>query len=198
MNLSVRRRGLTLLVLLLAGLALAPSAGAASRNQILKDCEDDDKLSGTYTPSELRDARNNINSGLDTYSSCRDVLSAALQADARRRNRPATPAQGGGSGPSDTPSPNEAAARSLAISPGAAPPELSAEERRELRGVRERLPEVDVRGQRVVAGVSGVAGSSADARLPTSVLVVLIALGLATLLAFLPSLRRRVLDRRTA
>jgi len=205
-NFPVFRRGLTLLVLLLGLLALAPTAGAASRNEILKDCEDDSRLSGVYSARELRDARNNINSGLDAYSDCRDVLGAALAADARRRRAQQNGgggAPGGGTGGglgSAIPSPSDGAASSgsLGTAPGAAPPKVSAAERRELRAAREELPEVDVRGQRVVAGVRGVAGSSADAGLPTPLIVVLIALAIAAILTSASLLRRRVLARRPA
>lgn len=197
MNYSMFRRGLTLLVLLLGLLALAPSAGAAGRNEILRDCEDDSRLSGKYSPGELRDARNNINSGLDAYSDCRDVLSAALASGARNGARGGGPGLGGGSSLA-SPSDGAAAPGSLNVAPGSAPPEVSAEERGVLRAARTELPPVDVRGQRVVAGVGSVAGASADAGLPTSVLIVLLALGATALLTTASLLRRRVLARRAA
>jgi hypothetical protein len=87
-----------LLVVVLGLLALVPAASAASRSQIINDCEDDSKLSGTYTPGELRDARNNIPSDRDAYSDCRDVLSAALAASARREADSSGSGSGSGSG----------------------------------------------------------------------------------------------------
>ena len=166
-----------LLVVVLGLLALAPAASAASRNQILNDCEDDSKLSGTYTPGELRDARNNIPSDRDAYSDCRDVLSAALAASARRgtdgtasgfgTGSGAGTTGGGGSGAAAAPSPDGATAGGyLSTAPSAGPPVVSADEQKVLHAARERLPEVDVHGQRVVPGVHGVAGEAATATIP--------------------------------
>jgi hypothetical protein len=195
-----------LLVVVLGLLALAPAASAASRSQIINDCEDDSKLSGTYTPGELRDARNNIPSDRDAYSDCRDVLSAALSASARREADSSGTGSGGStgggaSGGGSAPVPNldgAPAVGSLSTAPGAAPPAVSPEEREVLRTARERLPEVDVRGQRVVPGVRGVAGEAASATIPTSLLATLAGLGLALAAAAVVLLRRRVLDRRPA
>jgi len=200
------------LVVLLGLLALAPAAGAATRNQILRDCEDDSRLSGSYTNAELRDARNNINSGLDAYSDCRDVLSAAIAAGARARLKSGGKSGGGGAdggggtggvggvGSPSIPSVRDGAPMpgTLGTAPEAGPPEVSPRERRELRTARERLPEVEVRGQRVVPGVQGVAGKAAGTTLPTSLLIPLILLALAALGAGVPLVRRRVLARRSA
>jgi hypothetical protein len=204
-----------MLVAVLCLLALAPTASAATRTQILRDCEDDDKLSGTYTVKELRDAQNNINSGLDTYSKCRDVLSAALAADARRRSAAANATPGGGAGgtgavatggggaagtgatgPGDALTATGETRTTLGRDPGAPPADASPEEARELRAAREALPEVEMRGQRVVPGIRGAAGSSATATFPVSLGIVLGLLALSALLAAVPAVRRRVLARR--
>lgn len=199
-----------LLVVVLGLLALAPSASAASRSQIFTDCEDDSKLAGTYTPGELRDARNHLPSDRDAYSDCRDVLSAALAASARRDAQDSGALPGAGSGAGSgmgagggvaTPVPNAdgaPAVGSLSTAPGAAPPAVSPEEQKILRTARERLPEVDVRGQRVVPGVRGVAGEAASATIPTSLLATLAGLGVALAAGAIVLLRRRVLDRRSA
>ena len=58
--------------------------------QILRDCADDGDLQGDYSPSELRDARQNIPSDIDEYTDCRDVLARAASAgvvDSGRRVR---------------------------------------------------------------------------------------------------------------
>ena len=198
-----------LMVVLLGLLVLAPAAGAAGRNQILRDCEDDSRLSGDYSAKELRDARNNINSGLDAYSDCRDVLSAAIAAKARKSSGGGTGSIGGpgsesgitgggatGGKPGGTS--GSGSGRLLETDLGAAPPEVSAAERRELRSAREAPPAVELRGQRVVPGVEGVAGAAATTALPASLVLALAALAAALVLAGVVLARRHVLARRTA
>ena len=67
-----------LLVMVLTLLLAAPAAMAGTRADIIVDCYDDGKLDGNYTPSEIRDARNNLPADIDQYSDCRDVLARAL------------------------------------------------------------------------------------------------------------------------
>src|SRR4051794_5463507 len=76
-NLPMRR---TILMALLAALLLTPAAHAAdgTRGKILRDCQDDSVLNGSYTAEQMRDARNNIPAELDEYSDCRDVLTRAI------------------------------------------------------------------------------------------------------------------------
>jgi hypothetical protein len=63
---------------LLALLVAAPAAFADStRTKILRECQDG-RLTGHYTPAQIRDARNNIPDDIDQYSDCRDVLTRAL------------------------------------------------------------------------------------------------------------------------
>ena len=76
---------------------------AAERIEILRDCQDG-SLSGTYTPAEIRDARDNIPADIDQYSDCRDVLSRALIArtSGGGGSGGGSPSGGGGSGPAGT------------------------------------------------------------------------------------------------
>jgi hypothetical protein len=63
---------------LLALLVAAPAAFAdGTRTKILRECQDG-RLTGHYTPAQIRDARNNIPDDIDQYSDCRDVLTRAL------------------------------------------------------------------------------------------------------------------------
>ncbi len=195
-----------IVVVVLGLLALAPAAGAASRTQIIRDCEDDSKLAGSYTTAELRDARNNLPSDKDAYSDCRDVLSAALAAAARARQAEraqsggggAAGAGGGGAGGAGAPDAGAPAPPPISIAPDAPPLSISPEEKRELERARTALPEVDVRGQKVVPGVGGVAGSAADASLPGTLIAVLVVLALTAALVAATVARRRVLGRRAA
>src|SRR4051812_8845347 len=68
----VRLLTLSGLILLLA----APTASAGVRENILRECQDG-RISGNYTPAQLRDARKHIPTDIDEYSNCRDVLAQA-------------------------------------------------------------------------------------------------------------------------
>jgi hypothetical protein len=82
------------LIALLALLLAAPAATAQStRTKILRECQNG-RLSGDYTASQIRDARNNIPDDLDQYSDCRDVLTRALLDQAGG----GSPTGGGGGG----------------------------------------------------------------------------------------------------
>lgn len=197
--------------LLMAG---APAASAATRTAIIRDCEDDSKLAGTYTAKELRDARANIPSDQDAYSDCRDVLGAAIAASAARGRAPAggsgtvagngleggsgTGGVASGSGSGSVPFKAQPPVPPLDLAPGAAPISVTEPEKKVLREARARATEADVRGQRTVAGVRAVAGQAATATIPTSLVVVLVLLGVTVLLAAAPYVRRRVVRRRTA
>jgi hypothetical protein len=208
------------------GLIAPGPASAAKRSEIIRDCEDDSKLRGTYTNAELKDARDNLGSDKDAYTDCRDVLRAAIAANARQRATEGGAggstgagtgttgagdvggvdggaagtggsATGGGAGAGAAPgAPLDAG--SLDTPAGAPPLARTPEEEATLRTAREQLPEVRVRGQRVVPGVRGVAGQAATATVPTSLVVVLVLLGLTALALGVPYVRRRVLARRAA
>jgi hypothetical protein len=83
---------------LLALLVGVPAAWADStRIKILRECQDG-RLTGNYTPSQIRDARNNIPDDIDQYSNCRDVLTRALLAGAADRGDGGNGGSGGGTG----------------------------------------------------------------------------------------------------
>ena len=76
-------------------LVAAPAALADTRDDIIRDCNDDGRLDGDYTPSQIRDARKHIPADVDQYSDCRDVLTRALGGTGKSNVGAAT---GGGSG----------------------------------------------------------------------------------------------------
>ena len=82
----VRLLTLSGLILLLA----APTASAGVREKILRECQEG-RITGDYTPGQLRDARKHIPTDIDEYSDCRDVLARAALAgrggERRRRRR---------------------------------------------------------------------------------------------------------------
>ena len=194
------------LLALLVVLAAPAAASAGTRDAIIRDCGDDSRLSKTYTPGELRDARDNLPADALAYTDCIDVLRSALRASARSRAaasnataQSSTPGSSPGSSAAAAPRAPGPALDSLDTDQGQVGlPHASQEALRALRSARTNLPEVDIRGQRVVPGISGTAGAAADSELPTSLLVVLVLLGLTALLAIVPAARRALTRRRDA
>ena len=173
----------SLLVMVLTLLVAVPAAFAGTRADIIGDCYDNGRLDGDYTPSQIRDARNNLPADIDQYSDCRDVLARALGGSGSKGVGGSTGAGGGagaGAGAPLTPSgPDEQEALAAAGTGGGDAP-------------------IQVGDGTVVPGASGFAAGAARNDLPSSLLTALILLGLAALAAAVPSTRRRVLARRRA
>jgi hypothetical protein len=180
-----------LLVMVLTMLVAAPAAMAGTRADIIQDCYDDGDLDGNYTPSEIRDARNNIPADIDQYSDCRDVLGRALggTGDKQVGGGGGSDALGGGPG-----SGLGAGQPAEPLTPGS-PDEQAALDQAALSGGDQP---VQVGNGTIVPGAAGLASSSARNPLPASLLAVLILLGLAALAAAAPPVRRRVHARRLA
>jgi len=84
-----RLRYLLVSALALIALALAlavPGTAAASAQDVLNDCFDDDALSGNYSNQELRDARKQMQADFEAYSECDDIIDGRLQPKARTSN----------------------------------------------------------------------------------------------------------------
>jgi hypothetical protein len=204
----VRRALLAILLLGLTALAPATVASAATSPEtiraILRDCEDDGSLSGSYRPSELRDAVRNIGTDLDQYSACRDVISAAVLRTVSRREAPGASGSaaggGGGAGSSTggggTSSGGESSGGAH-FGGGALLAPDGPEEVAELSRVRDAPPESAVLGGRPVQlGLARYLYATHEP--PTPLLVALALLTLGALVAGVPSIRRRLVDRRAA
>jgi hypothetical protein len=165
----------TVFVACLLALVAAPSAWADStRIKILRECQDG-RLTGNYTPSQIRDARNNIPDDIDQYSNCRDVLTRALLAGAADRgdggNGGGGPGGGGGSGGGGggeklTPSTDADRQALQAAAAGGGQP-------------------LEVAGRKVTPGVGSLRND-----LPTTLIVVLALLAVAAVGALVPYVRR--------
>ena len=220
-------------ILLLGLLASVPATTWAATppdriRAILRDCEDDGSLSGSYRPSELRDAVRNIGTDLDQYSDCRDVISAAVLQEVSGGNAPGAGGSGTGGGSAGAPATGAAPAAGGAVPSGGAGSNagagstggpgssgatvgggrfggagtLAPEDRGEIEALE--------KGRHTAPGPTVVGGTALDVAaprgvaaviahdLPTPVLVALAALALGTLAAALPPLRRRVRARRAA
>ena len=181
----VRLLTLSGLILLLA----APTASAGVREKILRECQEG-RITGDYTPGQLRDARKNIPTDIDEYSDCRDVLArAALSGRA-----PGGSDGGGGAGGGGTAAPG-------GVLPGGGGGELSYaadknEEEDLVDALRAAPGGADVAGEHLVPGASGLAADAARHGLPTSLLTALVLVGLCALAAAAPAVRRRVIARR--
>jgi hypothetical protein len=171
----VRLLTLSGLILLLA----APTASAGVREKILRECQDG-RITGHYTPKQLRDARNHIPTDVDEYSDCRDVLAqATLTGHGGRKSRHASNAPGG-----------------VQPSTGRAPLTASDPvESQTLNNARLKSEALPVGDQSLIPGATGF-NAAVRHELPTPVLVALILLGLCASAATFASVRRRVLARR--
>ncbi len=176
----VRLLTLSGLILLLA----APTASAGGiREKILRECQEG-RITGNYTPGQLRDARKNIPTDIDEYSDCRDVLSRAALSGR----------SGGGGGGGGTAAPG-------GVLPGGGggdgqPLTPDPAEQTALNGARKGGTPTFVDGERIVPGASGLAADAARHGLPTTLLTLLVLLGLCALVAATPAVRRRVIARR--
>lgn len=174
----VRLLTLSGLILLLA----AVPASAGVREQILRECQSG-RITGSYTPKQLRDARKHIPTDIDEYSDCRDVLAQAALTGR------------GGSGGSGSP---------VSSAPGGVVPDngrspLTASDPGEtaaLDSARLQSEKQSVGDQSMIPGATGFAATAERHGLPTPVLVVLLLLGLCASAATFASVRRRVLTRR--
>jgi hypothetical protein len=179
----VRLLRLSGLILLLAAVA-APTASAGVREKILRECQNG-RISGNYTPAQLRDARKHIPTDLDEYSDCRDVLARAALTGGH--------SSGGGGGGQASAAPggvqgNGSDGLSYAANKG---------EQDELSKALSDGPKgTDVGGDTVVPGASGLAVGAASHELPPNLLIPLILLALCSAALAAPAVRRRVLARR--
>lgn len=183
---TVLPRALPALLLVLACL-LAPAAAHASYQELLKDACRDEKVDGTYSQKDYREALANLPADTDQYTNCRAVLRAAQLAAAKNQ------AAGGSSTPAGsdpvsqilasgdplaTATPTEKAAVTAATQQGGAP--------------------ITVAGKVVEPSSLGagrtVAASISD--LPVPLLIALAICALAAIAALLAVLIPRVRERR--
>ena len=196
-----------LFALLLGVTSLTPAAPAVAATSdariqtILRDCEDDGVLSPSYRPSELRDAVRNIGTDLDQYSDCRDVISAAVLSAVSGGGGSGSGGGGGAAG-SGTGAAGSGSAATAGGDFGGGGPLLTPagpEEQIALDEIRASTPGPTVVGGRPVQVLGNRPLAAIVASdLPTPLLVALGLLTAGGACAALPTLRRRVLDRRAA
>ena len=162
--------------------AAAPAQADATRNEILRECQNG-TLTGDYTAREIRDARSNIPDDLDQYTDCRDVLTRALLSLAGGGS-----AGGGGGG--DTGGAGIASTGGGGSGGGGTPltPSTAADrEALEQAGAAGTAP-VEIAGRNVTPGNASLRND-----LPTTLIVLLALLAAAAVAAAAPIVRRRAL-----
>ena len=162
---------------LLALLVGAPAALADStRTKILRECQEG-RLTGNYTPSQIRDARNNIPDDIDQYSNCRDVLTRALLAGAADSGN----GGGGGGGTGGGPGAGGGGGNDRLT------PSTDADRQALEQAATGGGQPLEVAGRKVSPGVGSLRND-----LPTTLIVVLALLAVAAVAALVPFVRRSV------
>src|SRR5215217_4800746 len=158
-------------------LLVAPPAEAWTVNDVIRDCSKNGKLSHDYPPSLIRKARNSLPADIDEYTDCRDLLSAPTSsggdsgAGGGGTGGGGTAGGGGGGGGSGS-------SGSATTDAPPAPPTVS--ELKALDAARngDGGEPVNVGGTPVVPGTASMTTGAVDNGLPSTLLVVLILLGL--------------------
>lgn len=190
---ATRRRLATLAAGAAVVLAIAPAPAHAGSDELLRDACRDEKVDGTYSQKDYREALANIPADADQYTNCRDVIRAAQLAAASSEGAGAGGAAGGiGGGIADPLL--TAGGDPLAT---ATPEEKAAVQQAVRQAVRQGAAPVQVGGETVEPSSLGagreVAASVSD--LPPPLLAVLGLVALAALgalvLVALPRVRAR-------
>jgi hypothetical protein len=167
---------------LLALLVVAPAALADStRAKILRECQDG-RLTGDYSSKQIRDALNNIPDDIDQYSDCRDVLRNALLNDAGNSGGGGGNGGGGNGGGAGGGGGNGGGGN------GGKPltPSTDADRKALQSAATGGGQPLEISGKRVTPGQGELHND-----LPTTLIVVLILLAVATVVALAPFVRRR-------
>jgi hypothetical protein len=181
-------RLLSLLLVALVALAVAPAAASASVDELLLDCQDG-RIDKRYADADYRGALADMPVDVDEYSNCRELIRSARQGVRGS----------GGTGPgsdfngADGYGALPAGEGGLPLGPDAKPIDpvgiASPEERREVEEARSRTTAPDPVAQRSVPASAGVAPGDRGAELPVPLIVLLVLTGAGALAALVPRLK---------
>ena len=161
----------------LAALLVLPAVAAASPDAVIRDCSKDEKLDGRYSNADLRYARDHLPSDLEEYSSCREVIGAAI----------------GGSGDGDRDTAAAAASDGKAGQGENAARAGDRDELSEMAGKNSDPGEITVGGDRVSPGSDGLFDTaSASNGMPLPLILALVGLALLTIAGSFVALRSRI------
>ena len=206
----MRRIAFLISLVVLCVLATPVAGLAASSDSVLRDCVDG-QIDGSYTTSELQQARKKIPSDIDEYSDCRGAIDAARTDNAGSGGPSGASgggASGGGASPGGGASGGGAAGGGGAGSGGAsvgtdattapADPQTPAEQAAVKAATEGGGDPVRVGpGETVAPGATGLPTNAALRRsVPDPLLVVLILLGTVALVGGVLGTRARVVTRR--
>lgn len=156
------------LLTILLVLAAAAPAGAATRNEIIRDCDLDSQIQGDYTREEIRDALENLPTDIAIYGDCVDLLKRYEFGDSTLD--PGPPPDGTGSGgtnePLPTPTPPNVPETDADRQAIAAAPEVAQQP-------------VTIGDDQVVAGVSPFRDGRPGNTLPAALVIALMLLAIA-------------------
>jgi len=175
-------------VLCLLALFAAP-AQASTRNKIIKDCADDGVLQGSYSPSDLRDARQHLPSDVAEYTDCADVL--------RRAEAPAGGSGGsGGTGGGGTGQTGGFPSAAAAASGNSGTPLITPSSPEDLKTLQDaqtagRQP-VKINGQSIVPGTAGLRAGATRSGIPGSLVIALVLLSFAGGALTIPAVRKGI------
>jgi hypothetical protein len=174
--------------------AVPPVFAADTRVQILRECQDG-RLTGDYTASQIRDARNHIPTDIDQYSDCRDVLSRALANLAGGGgSNGGGGSTGGGAGGGGIGGSGSGGSGSGGSDAGGAllTPTTPADHKALDDAARSGGAPVRIGEESVVPGATGLAAGAARHSLPVLLIVLLALIAAAAVAALAPGARRRV------
>jgi hypothetical protein len=200
----------TIFLALLATLLCAPAARADTTTQIWRDCVLDSKLDGHYTVAQLRQARSHPPADGLEYTDCTDILARAIAAktSSSSNSNPNSGGNssgggnsgggGGGGGGTGSSSGGGGGGGGAADSAPAAPltPTTPADQQALTEAAIHGDNVVKVDGKPVMPGGSSLAADVGRNSLPTTLVIVLIMLGLAAILAGGRRIRDRVIAHR--
>jgi len=201
----------TIFLALLATLLCAPAARADTNTQIWRDCVLDSKLDGHYTVAQLRYARSHPPADGLEYSDCTDILARAIAAktapaQSSNANSGGNSGAGGGGGGGSSGGGGGSGSGSSAGGGGggstdtapAAPltPTTPADQQALSEAEKEGGQPVKLDGKPVMPGGTSLAADVGRNSLPSTLVIVLILLGLAAILAGGRQIRDRVIAHR--
>jgi hypothetical protein len=198
----------TILLALLATLLCAPAARAAdTTTKIWRDCVEDSVLDGHYTLAQLREARNHPPADGLEYTDCTDLLARAIAAKTSSSSHSGANSNGGGGGGGaggggGTGSSSGGGSAGGGGSTDSAPtgpvtPSTPADQQALTQAATQGAQPVKVDGNPVMpGGASRLAADVGRNSLPTTLVIVLIMLGLAAVLGGGRLIRDRVFTHR--
>lgn len=185
-----------LLLVVVAGLlalTCAAPAMASTRSDILKDCSDDSQLQGSYSPSQIRDAREHMGTDTREYTDCPDVLRRAELPDQPATT--ATPATGTTTGGTTPPPPPTGGRPSSAAAPATPTPPALPETPQDQQALADAAaaPATPLKvGDTNVVPIGALSRAHSGNDLPPALIVALILLAVAGVALSIPPLRRRL------